>query len=128
MYTHTLATRPKPSRRKHNYVHWVAQKVDGAYADAHMRFVIMETSDDEEATLEGEEGHADELLGACNAGRIGTFSDRRGGHVTRRTRRQASARLIDNRLVASRVSRGRTIHNDRPSEWIGGCGDRVRLS
>ena len=56
---------PQPPRRKYNYVHWVAQKVDGDYADAHMGFVIMETDDDEEETLEDEESHADELLGAC---------------------------------------------------------------
>ena len=45
----------------------VAQKVDGAYADDHMKFVIMAATSDSEEALEANEAYADALLeaGSC---------------------------------------------------------------
>eukprot|EP00620_Florenciella_sp_RCC1587_P018344 CAMPEP_0182577670 /NCGR_PEP_ID=MMETSP1324-20130603/38513_1 /TAXON_ID=236786 /ORGANISM="Florenciella sp., Strain RCC1587" /LENGTH=427 /DNA_ID=CAMNT_0024793525 /DNA_START=60 /DNA_END=1343 /DNA_ORIENTATION=+ len=54
-------------------VQWVAQKVDGAYADDHMKFVVMATTSDSEDDLEDTEAYADALLesGTCTEVDVG---------------------------------------------------------
>ena len=54
-------------------IQWVAQKVDGAYADAMMTFIIMGVSSGDEATLEGAEPDADALFetGSCTEVDVG---------------------------------------------------------
>jgi len=51
----------------------VAQKVDGAYADDHMKFVVMTTTSDSEDDLEDTEAYADALLesGTCTEVDVG---------------------------------------------------------